>query len=231
MNQTTSASGESLVPATTDIFTATHLVVIALLALVVIAGIVWGVRLARQRRVAAREVRAHNAEIRAEVASETGAEIERKAPQPERRSGVDRRLPPIDDDQPPAPTVTPEVANAKTEILFGPIPDASLRFASPDSTTPMAAAPVAATEPAGAASADGPVTQLKGLGAKLADKLAENGITTVGQLAALTDDEAAALDARLGPFTGRMARDRWQEQARFLAAGDVKGFEAVFGRL
>ena len=228
MDQTTSAPGESLVPATTDIFTTTHLVVIALLALVVIAGIVWGVRMARQRRAAIREVRAHNAEIVAEAGSETGAETEREAPQPERRSGADRRQLPIDDDQPPAPTVTPEVANAKTEMLFGPIPDASLRFASPDSTKPDAPAPESVDRDA---AANGPVTQLKGLGAKLADKLAENGITTVGQIAALTDDEAAALDARLGPFTGRMARDRWQEQARFLAAGDVKGFEAVFGRL
>ena len=82
-----------------------------------------------------------------------------------------------------------------------------------------------------AAPADGPVTQLKGLGPKVAQRLADHGITTVGQLAALTDDQAAALDAQMGPFAGRMGRDRWQEQARFLAMGDVQGFEAVFGRL
>ena len=56
-------------------------------------------------------------------------------------------------------------------------------------------------------------------------------MTTVGQLAALDQAEAEALDARLGPFTGRMNRDRWLEQARFLAAGDRAGFEAVFGKL
>ncbi|WP_425229332.1 hypothetical protein [Sphingomonas sp.] len=93
---------------------------------------------------------------------------------------------------------------------------------------PVTAAP---PTPAGSGTADGPVTQLKGLGPRVAERLAAEGITTVGQIAALTDDDANALDARLGPFTGRMGRDRWLEQARFLAAGDVKGFEAVFGRL
>ena len=72
---------------------------------------------------------------------------------------------------------------------------------------------------------------LKGLGPKVAAALADRGITTVGQIAALDTSEAEALDADLGAFRGRLARDRWVEQARFLAAGDVKGFEAVFGRL
>ena len=44
-------------------------------------------------------------------------------------------------------------------------------------------------------------------------------------------NDAAALDAKLGTFSGRMGRDRWLEQARFLAAGDKAGFEAVFGKL
>ena len=103
---------------------------------------------------------------------------------------------------------------------------------APATSTPAAPAATAAPAPSGDGSAaDGPVTQLKGLGPKLTDRLAELGITTVGQIAALSDDEAHALDAKLGPFSGRMARDRWLEQARFLAAGDRAGFEAVFGRL
>ncbi|MCI1141798.1 hypothetical protein MOP88_04775 [Sphingomonas sp. WKB10] len=53
----------------------------------------------------------------------------------------------------------------------------------------------------------------------------------MGQVAALSPEQAAALDAQLGPFAGRMERDRWIEQARFLAAGDTAGFERVFGRL
>lgn len=91
--------------------------------------------------------------------------------------------------------------------------------------------PAAPPLPAGPPPSEGPITQLKGLGPKLAQRLNELGIANVGQLAALDPAQAEALDARLGPFTGRMKRDRWIEQARFLAAGDRAGFEATFGKL
>jgi predicted flap endonuclease-1-like 5' DNA nuclease len=41
----------------------------------------------------------------------------------------------------------------------------------------------------------------------------------------------AAIDARMGAFKGRIARDRWVEQARLLASGDTEAFEAEFGKL
>lgn len=121
-----------------------------------------------------------------------------------------------------------DVAQHNAELRAAPPP--------PPAPVPVAAVPDGTARPALHADADagpaaGPVTQLKGLGPKVAQRLGELGITTVGQLAALTDDDAAALDAQLGPFAGRMGRDRWQEQARFLAQGDRAGFEAVFGRL
>ena len=75
------------------------------------------------------------------------------------------------------------------------------------------------------------ITQLKGLGPKLAATLAELGFTRVDQIAALTPTEAENLDARLGAFKGRMARDRWIEQAKLLNAGDRAGYEAAFGKL
>lgn len=231
MNQAVSTPGADLLPETTDLFTAGHLALIAVLAVLVIAGLIWGIRNKARRRTAEHEVAEHNAEIR------DGGELQRlDAPTFADDAGGFR----------PKNLSTAE-ANAPTELLFEPLPDMSARYAdtpaakeaveeapaeAPDAAP--AADPVevepATTEPA-PSHADGPVTQLKGLGPKLATRLADHGITTVGQLAALTDDEAAALDARLGPFTGRMGRDRWQEQARFLAAGDTKGFEAVFGRL
>lgn len=75
------------------------------------------------------------------------------------------------------------------------------------------------------------LTQLKGLGPKVALRLNELGIASVPQLAALDDVSAARIDAQLGTFAGRLARDRWVEQARFLTADDRAGFEARFGNL
>jgi predicted flap endonuclease-1-like 5' DNA nuclease len=103
--------------------------------------------------------------------------------------------------------------------------------ADPVVAAPDLAAPVPHHAPREPGAGDAPVTTLKGLGPRVAARLEELGITSVGQLAALDDDAAARLDAQLGSFAGRMARDRWLEQARFLAAGDRAGFEAVFGKL
>ena len=72
---------------------------------------------------------------------------------------------------------------------------------------------------------------MKGVGPKLAARLHELGITSYGQLAGLNETEVAMLDDRLGPFRGRVARDRLVEQAQYLARGDRDGFEARFGRL
>lgn len=73
--------------------------------------------------------------------------------------------------------------------------------------------------------------QIKGLGPKVAVQLGTLGIVRFDQLAALDHDAQAALDAQLGTFAGRMARDRWIEQAALLARNDVAGFEAQFGKL
>ncbi|OYY78834.1 MAG: hypothetical protein B7Y43_04605 [Sphingomonas sp. 28-62-20] len=92
--------------------------------------------------------------------------------------------------------------------------------------------PVAATPTAESASGEPlPVTLLKGLGPKAAARLAALGITTIDQLAVLSPDEITALDAQMESFVGRIARDRWIEQARLLATGDKAGFEAAFGKL
>jgi predicted flap endonuclease-1-like 5' DNA nuclease len=82
--------------------------------------------------------------------------------------------------------------------------------------------------------ADGPPDNLqtmKGVGPKLAAQLNQAGITRFDQLAALSPNEIAYLDARMGAFQGRIARDRLVEQAHYLARGDTDGFEATFGRL
>jgi predicted flap endonuclease-1-like 5' DNA nuclease len=76
-----------------------------------------------------------------------------------------------------------------------------------------------------------PLTRMKGLGPKAEARLNELGITHYAQIAAWSEADVARIDGEMGAFKGRIARDRWVEQARYLAAGDTAGFEAVFGKL
>ncbi len=73
--------------------------------------------------------------------------------------------------------------------------------------------------------------QIKGIGPKLEARLRELGVFHFRQIAAWTPEQLALVDAELGQFQGRPERDQWQSQARFLAAGDVKGYEAAHGKL
>lgn len=75
------------------------------------------------------------------------------------------------------------------------------------------------------------LTRIKGLGPKLAALLGTLGITRFAQIAGWSEADAARIDAQLGTFQGRIVRDAWVEQARYLAAGDVAGFEARFGKV
>jgi predicted flap endonuclease-1-like 5' DNA nuclease len=95
---------------------------------------------------------------------------------------------------------------------------------------PAPEAAPAPIEPTASGGADD-LSRIKGLGPKLQALLPELGITTFAQIAAMTEADLAELDARLGPFAGRPARDGWVEQAGYLAAGDVAGFEARFGKV
>ncbi|HVQ07758.1 MAG TPA: hypothetical protein VMS43_04935 [Allosphingosinicella sp.] len=73
--------------------------------------------------------------------------------------------------------------------------------------------------------------KLKGVGPKFVARLNELGIVRFDQLAGLNANEAAHLDERMGPFQGRLARDRVIEQADLLARGDIETFEEKFGKL
>lgn len=83
-------------------------------------------------------------------------------------------------------------------------------------------------EPAGPAD---PLTRMKGLGPKAETVLNGLGVTRYDQIAAWSEADVAAIDPQMGAFRGRIVRDRWVEQAGFLAKDDVAGFEAVFGKL
>lgn len=75
------------------------------------------------------------------------------------------------------------------------------------------------------------LTRIKGLGPKLSTLLASLGVTRFAQIAEWTDTDLARIDAQLGNFAGRPARDQWVEQAKLLAAGDTAGYEGKFGKL
>jgi len=81
---------------------------------------------------------------------------------------------------------------------------------------------------------DGPpdeLTLMKGLGPRAATILNDLGIIRFEQIASLNEQQIIVVDDRLGTFKGRLARDRWVEQASYLARGDKAGFEAKFGKL
>ncbi len=188
-----------------EAITTAHLILIAVVAVIVLIAMVYGARLKRRRTLARRE---EQERLEAYADEHRDAQPVETRPSslvaPAERTAV----PPGDQEQRPLDPVPPAPAQVQSQSQTQTFPE------------PVAASP-----------AGGPVTQLKGLGPKVAARLAELGITCVGQIAALDDDAANAIDAKLGAFQGRLARDRWVEQARFLAAGDRAGFEAVFGRL
>lgn len=75
------------------------------------------------------------------------------------------------------------------------------------------------------------LTRIKGVGPKLAALLHSLGVTGFDDIAGWDDAAIDRVDAQLGQFSGRIRRDNWVQQARFLAAGDTTGFEQRFGKL
>lgn len=102
--------------------------------------------------------------------------------------------------------------------------------AASDVTGEFIGAPVHRHLSGGADAADD-FLRLKGVGPRLAEMLHARGFTRFEQLAHLTPEEIDMLDQQLGPFAGRIRRDRIVEQAAYLARGDVDGFEEHFGKL
>jgi predicted flap endonuclease-1-like 5' DNA nuclease len=122
-----------------------------------------------------------------------------------------------------APPAAPEPAPEQSRLADEPIAAAAAFDASPAS--------LAASEPEPVPAIADDFTRMKGVGPKLAERLNALGLTSFAEIAALTTEQADALDAQLGTFQGRIHRDRWIEQAGFLARGDTAGYEAVFGKL
>jgi predicted flap endonuclease-1-like 5' DNA nuclease len=120
----------------------------------------------------------------------------------------------------------PDIMGGVGEI-FAAAATSEVADAAPPPPAP-APAPAPAAEPAGEAD---DLRRIKGVGPKLVALLHGFGVTRYSQIAAWTDADIDAMDARLGTFAGRIRRDSWVEQAKLLAAGDQAGFEAKFGKL
>ncbi|WP_230281196.1 hypothetical protein [Croceicoccus sp. Ery15] len=75
------------------------------------------------------------------------------------------------------------------------------------------------------------MTRIKGVGPKLAELLSSMGISRYDQIAAWSDADVQEIDAKMGRFSGRIERDDWRTQARYLASGDTAGYEEKFGKL
>lgn len=192
------------------------LVLIAIGMIAAIAIIVWGTRRWAKHRAAMREMEAEGL-FADPVAEQRVAPAEPAAPAP--------IVAPLSETM---PQPGPAVEAAPVERVVAPAP---VEAPAPIAAPPVPLAPVAPVAPSAPVPGDAALTRLKGLGPKVAARLGELGITRIDELAALDEAAAADLDARLGNFSGRMARDQWIEQARLLHAGDIAGYEARFGKL
>ena len=73
--------------------------------------------------------------------------------------------------------------------------------------------------------------RIKGLGPKIVTILHGEGVTSFAQIADWSDEDIDRMDARLGRFQGRIRRDDWVTQARYLRDDDIAGYEAQFGKV
>jgi predicted flap endonuclease-1-like 5' DNA nuclease len=129
----------------------------------------------------------------------------------------------------------PRQRDRSMSASFGPTPlirskSSSVPAAACDISGEIIGAPVHRHLSAAAGTLDD-FERIKGVGPKLADMLRSRGFTRFEQLAHLTAEEIDLLDDQLGPFRGRIRRDRIAEQATYLARGDIDGFEQHFGKL
>lgn len=205
--------------------TTTNLVLIAIGIVLAVMVILHGARLKRRRQKVDDAIEDRSDDAPASVPVATMDEMPPPAPET-------TPVPIAASEPEPEPQPTPlPVAPAPPPLAGDDTP--VVATAAPFDPAPATIAADLATPPSDPAPATGgdELTRLKGVGPKLAARLNDLGITTYAQIAALSPAEAEALDAQLGSFQGRMTRDRWVEQAGYLAKDDRAGFEAAFGKL
>jgi predicted flap endonuclease-1-like 5' DNA nuclease len=72
---------------------------------------------------------------------------------------------------------------------------------------------------------------IKGVGPKLNTLLNNLGISRFDQIAAWKEAQIIEVDQYLENFAGRITRDAWIDQAKYLAKDDIAGFEKKYGKL
>ncbi len=72
---------------------------------------------------------------------------------------------------------------------------------------------------------------IKGVGPKLNTLLNKLGVTRFDQIAEWKEAEIQEVDQYLESFSGRITRDSWIDQAKYLAKDDIAGFEKKYGKL
>lgn len=72
---------------------------------------------------------------------------------------------------------------------------------------------------------------IKGVGPKLNTLLNSLGVTRFDQISEWKETEIEEVDQYLESFSGRITRDSWIDQAKYLAKDDISGFEKKYGKL
>ena len=135
----------------------------------------------------------------------------------------------LSDDRPVRPHMAPPAADPPQHDLHRGITDEAARATS-DVAGQILGANVSGQLPTAEGDPDD-LQKLKGVGPKLAAMLNAMGLTRFEQIASLSPGQVESIDAELGAFRGRLARDRIIEQAHYLARGDTDGYRATFGAL
>ena len=129
------------------------------------------------------------------------------------------------DPTPAAPVATPPVAE-KPEPK--PVPRPRKKPVKTEETTPP---PSGKPKIAKAVGEPDNLRLIKGVGPKLTTLLSNLDITRFDQIAAWNADDIAEVDKYLESFSGRITRDSWIDQAKYLAKDDIAGFEKKYGKL
>tara|TARA_R110001599_G_scaffold84574_3_gene227690 strand:- start:5993 stop:6586 length:594 start_codon:yes stop_codon:yes gene_type:complete len=143
---------------------------------------------------------------------------------------------PAEPTQAPAPPAAPAPEPAKPAAAPAKVAAAPV-VTTPKPTIKPVAKPAPVPAPAGQPSIPAAVGEpdnlrlIKGVGPKLNTLLNNLGVTRFDQIAGWKEAEIIEVDQYLENFAGRITRDAWIDQAKYLAKDDIAGFEKKYGKL